>query len=177
MHRIIAVAQIQRDILLLLLDVEASRTAQVDGGRQVQIDAAQATGSLAEALGLRRGRSRLDLRQIPREQGLCGARAWGAYVRVYVRAMYARAREIRDATREKLGTEKSERNESRADRKLNGSRISTRFTARVASRHRNFFRGSLTATAERRTAGPATPGARRRSRAPFACRNNGRPDN
>ena len=47
MNRIVTVTQVQRDILFLLLDVYASWTAKIDCGREIQINAAQATGSLA----------------------------------------------------------------------------------------------------------------------------------
>ena len=39
-HGIVAVAEVQRDVLLLLLDVDARRSTQIDGRRQIQIDAA-----------------------------------------------------------------------------------------------------------------------------------------
>lgn len=100
MHGIVAVAQVQRHVLLGLLDVDARWTTQVDRRRQIQVDAAQTIGSLAEALRLgRRRRSPHGIRQIPREQGLCRGKIKGA---------------MRETREEKL-----ERNESRRS-KVNG---------------------------------------------------------
>lgn len=70
-HRIVAVAQVQRDVLLLLPDVDARRPTQVEGRGQIQIDAAQAIGRLAEALRLGIGRSAHGVWKIPGEQRLC----------------------------------------------------------------------------------------------------------
>lgn len=91
MHGVIAVAQVQRDVLLLLLDVDAGGPAEVDRGRQVQVDAAQAIRGLAEALGLGSGRPSHGVGQVPREQRL-----------------WRNKRRIRETREEKL-----ERNESR----------------------------------------------------------------
>jgi len=85
--------------VFLLLDVDACRAAQIDRGCQIQVDAAQATGSLAQAFGLRlRARSRLDLWQVPGEQGLYRSRKQKrTRVLVLVRDKgRARGRETRD---------------------------------------------------------------------------------
>jgi len=98
---IVAVAEVQGHVVFLLLDVDACRAAQIDRGCQIQVDAAQATGSLAQAFGLRlRARSRLDLWQVPGEQGLYRSRKQKR-TRVLVRVLVrdkgrARGRETRD---------------------------------------------------------------------------------
>lgn len=70
-HGIVAVAEIQRDVLLLLPHVDARRPAQIERRGQIQIDAAQAIGRLTQALGLRIGRSAHGVWKIPGEQRLC----------------------------------------------------------------------------------------------------------
>lgn len=121
---IIAISQIQSHILLLLPEIDANRATYIDRGCQIQIDAAETAGSLAKALGLGRGRSRLDLWKVPREQGLCGQKTRGD-----TRAVDARDKK-RGVRAEKLGAEKSERNESRRRSKVKWKpNFYARFTA------------------------------------------------
>lgn len=70
-HGIVAVAEIQRDVLLLLPHVDARRPAQIERRGQIQIDAAQAIGRLTQALRLGIGRSAHGVWKIPGEQRLC----------------------------------------------------------------------------------------------------------